>query len=87
MIAIKNRQNEIVRDDERTMRNSKYAETVANHFDYHGSADFHNAKRHDGGTKYKLSIEESWRTTNWTLRIFSFILAITEVNLFLAMIF
>ena len=49
--------------------------------------DFHNAKRHDGGTKHGLSIEETWRTTNWTIRVFSFILAITEVNAFLAMKF
>jgi len=49
--------------------------------------DFHNTKRHDGGTKHGLSIEETWRTTNWTIRVFSFILAITEVNAFLAMKF
>ena len=63
----------------------KYREVIANHFDYRGAVDFHNSKRHDCGTKHGLSLEETWRTTNWTVRVFSFILAVTEVNAFLAM--
>ena len=49
--------------------------------------DFHNSKRHDCGTKHGLSLEETWQTTNWTLRVLSFIISITEVNAFFAMRF
>ena len=66
----KSGQKESVRDDEETMRKFKYTETVANYFDYHGAVDFHNAKRHGGGTNHGISIDEICQTTNWTLRFF-----------------
>ena len=74
-------------DDEETTRKFKYTETIANTFDYRGTVDFHNTNRHDDGTKHGLSIEETWRITNWTLRVFLFILTIMEVNSFLARFF
>ena len=84
-LMVKDNQKESVRalsNDE--TGNFKYTEVIANHFDFRGAVDFHNSKRHDCGTKHGLSLEETWRTTNWTLRVFSFVLAITEVNAFLA---
>ena len=36
----------------------KYTKNVANHSDYHWAVKFHNVKRHDGGTKHGLGIEE-----------------------------
>ena len=63
----------------------KYNVVVGNHFDYRDSVDSHNGKRHDCGTKQGLSIEETWRTNRWPCRVFSFILALTEVNAFNAM--
>ena len=60
---------------------------MANHFDYRSAVDDYNNKRHDGGSKHGLSIKEAWRTTNWCICVFSFILAITEVNAFLMMKF
>ena len=52
---------------------------------FRAAVDFHNSKRHDCGTKHGLSLEETWRTTNWSLRVFSFIIAVCEVNAYLAM--
>ena len=85
-LQVKDGQKESVRDIGNGERKTfKYTEVIANHFDFRGAVDFHNSKRHDCGTKHGLSIEETWRTTNWTLRVFSFIIAITEVNAYLAM--
>ena len=86
-LQVKNSQRESVRDSNGEACKFKYTEVVANHFDFRGAVDFHNSKRHDCGTKHGLSIEETWRTTNWALRVFGFIIAITEVNAFLAMRF
>ena len=84
---MKDNQRESVRDSNGETINIKYTEGIANHFDFRGAIDFHNSKRHDCGTKHGLSIEETWRTTNWALRVFAFIIAITEVDTFLAMRF
>ena len=64
-----------------------YNEVVGNHYRYRDAVDAHNAKRHDAGTKHGLSIENTWRTTRWPCRVFSFILALAEVNAFLAMVY
>ena len=82
-LQVKSRQKESVRDHDGNIKKIKYAETVVNHFDYCGAVDDNNNKTHDGGTKHGLSIEETWRTTHWCIRVFSFILAITEVIAFL----
>ena len=63
----------------------KYNNVVGNHYEYCDAVDQHNAKRHDCGTKLGLSLEDTWRTTRWPIRVFSFILALTEVNAFLSM--
>ena len=70
-----------------TLKTFKYTEMITNDFDYCGVVDFHNAKMHNGGTKCGLLMKETWRTSNWTTCVISFILAITEVNAFLVMRF
>jgi hypothetical protein len=57
----------------------KYTEPFANHFLYRHCVDDHNNLRHAG-----VSIEETWRTHRWVNRVFAFLLAISEVNTFLA---
>jgi hypothetical protein len=42
--------------------------------------DSHNAKRHA-----PIGVETTWATKKWENRVFAFILAVTEVNVYLAM--
>ena len=57
----------------------KYTECFANHYKFRHAVDDHNHLRH------KLpSIEDSWITHRWPVRVFSFILSISEINAFLA---
>ena len=62
----------------------KYTETFANHFDYRGAVDDHNSKQHDGGTHQGVSLETTWTTHRWENRVFSFVIAVAKVNMFLA---
>jgi hypothetical protein len=57
----------------------KYIEPFDNHYRYRHAVDDHNNLRHSG-----ISIEETWMTKRWECRVFAFILAITEVNIYLA---
>ena len=50
------------------------------HFRYRHAVDDHNNLRHA-----LPSIEDSWVTQRWEVRVFGFVLAITEVNAFLAL--
>lgn len=87
-LQVRDNQKESVRDCSNVEATKfKYTEIIANHFVFCAAVDFHNSKRHDCATKHGLSLEETWRTKNWALRVFSFIIAITEVNTFLAMRF
>jgi len=65
----------------------RYTEVPANHYRYRGAVDAHNRWRHDGGANQGLSIEETWDTKRWENRVFAFIVAVVEVNTFLAMKF
>ncbi|KAG7350891.1 transposase IS4 [Nitzschia inconspicua] len=58
----------------------KYTETFENHYRYRHAVDDHNNLRHSD-----ISLEETWVTHRWENRAFAFILAITEVNAYLAM--
>jgi hypothetical protein len=60
----------------------KYPEVMANHYMYRHYVDDHNKLRHQ-----PISLEEIWATKHWTKRVFAFLLAITEVNVMLAMKF
>ena len=54
-----------------------YTEPYANHFLYRHAVDDHKNLRH------RLpAIEDIWLTSRWANRVFSFLLAITEVNIF-----
>lgn len=74
----KNSQNEMV------SKSFQYPEVIGNHYSYRGCVDDHNNKRQDGGTKQGLALESTWSTYRWPIRVFSFILAISEVNAYLA---
>ncbi len=52
------------------------------HFRYRHIVDDHNNLRHSSP-----ALEETWITKRWPVRVFAFLLAITEVNLFLVMKF
>ena len=56
-----------------------YPEGVGNHFLYRHSVDDHNNKQHS-----PISLEVVWGTKYWPNRVFSFLLAVTEVNVNLA---
>ena len=56
-----------------------YTESFYNHFHFRHSMDDHNNLRHA-----TPSIEETWFTHRWANRVFAFLLAITEVNCYLA---
>lgn len=57
----------------------QYAEPFYLHFKYRHAVDDHNNLRHA-----VPSLEETWVTTRWVLRVFQFLLAVTEVNMYLA---
>eukprot|EP00957_Ditylum_brightwellii_P193780 14756603-Ditylum_brightwellii.AAC.1 len=56
----------------------KYTEVFSNHFQFCGVIDNHNNKRHDINGCRGMSLEITWRTTRWELRVFAFILAVVE---------
>ncbi len=58
----------------------RYARPFDWHFCYRHAVDDHNNLRHT-----LPSIEDSWSTTRWEIRVFAFILALTEVIGFLSL--
>jgi hypothetical protein len=56
-----------------------YREPFYNHFRYRHQIDDHNNRRHS-----PLSFEECWATHQWPVRVFAFLLAVSEVNAKLA---
>ena len=56
----------------------KYAKPFSDHYKYRHMVDDHNNLRHSSP-----SLEDIWTTHRWTNRVFAFLLAITEVNLYL----
>ena len=67
------------RNGETETKKFKYTEVIANHFDFRHIVDDHNNLRHQ-----VPAIEETWTTHRWATRVFAFLLAITEVNCYLA---
>ena len=59
-----------------------YTEPFANHFDYRHVVDDHNNLRHG-----LPAIETTMITHNWPVRVFSFILSVTEVNVYKAFLY
>jgi hypothetical protein len=58
----------------------KYILPFQNHFTYRHAVDDHNNHRHQ-----VPSIEETWKTFRWENRVFAFLLALSEVNCWLAL--
>ena len=56
-----------------------YTEPFINHFKFRHQVDDHNNARHS-----PISLEESVNTEDWKIRVFTFILAVVEVNARLA---
>jgi hypothetical protein len=56
-----------------------YTEPFFNHFKFRHQVDDHNNARHS-----PISLEESINTKDWKIRVFTFILAVVEVNARLA---
>lgn len=56
-----------------------YIEPIANHFDFRHCVDDNNHLRH-----MRPSIEETWKTHRWVLRVLAFFLAVSEANTFCA---
>ena len=56
-----------------------YPEVISNHFKFRHAVDDHNGRRHS-----PICLEHVWATKYWPHRPFSFLLAVTEVNVNLA---
>ena len=56
----------------------KYTKNFSFHFRYRHMVDDHNNLRHS-----TPSFEDTWKTNRWENRVFAFLLAITEVNIYL----
>ena len=61
------------------LKHFKYTEPFYNHYKFRHAVDDHNNLRHS-----VPSIEGTWITHRWPLRVFAFILAVSEVNTYLA---
>eukprot|EP00957_Ditylum_brightwellii_P005294 403702-Ditylum_brightwellii.AAC.1 len=84
---IKDEQKILHLQDDGTSIELQYTEVFSNYYEYRDAVDSNNNKCHDGGSNHDLSLEETWKTTCWTIRIVCFILAVVEVNAFLAKVY
>jgi hypothetical protein len=63
-------------------RSFRYPCPIDWHYKFRHAIDDHNNLCHS-----LPSIKDTWRTTRWEIRVFAFIIAISEVNAFLAIRF
>ena len=70
------------RNGQRKNMSFQYTEPFYNHFKFRHQVDDHKNLRHS-----PISLEESLNTKDWKLRVFSFVLALVEVNARLAFAF
>jgi hypothetical protein len=70
------------RNGERQTFTFMYTEPFFNHFKFRHQVDDHNNLRHS-----PISLEESISTKDWRVRVFTFVLALVEVNARLALAF
>ena len=56
----------------------KYCQPFKDHFQYRHMVDDHNHLRHSNP-----SLEDTWSTHRWANRVFAFLIAVTEVNVYL----
>ena len=52
----------------------KYPEVLYNHYQHRDSVNAHNALR-----MYPIAIKEAWKTHRWALRVFQFLVAVSEI--------
>ena len=62
-------------NNEKTTTTFKYPEIVSNHYHYCDMIDNHN-----GMHMHAIALEETWITSHWPNRVFSFLLVVTVVN-------
>jgi hypothetical protein len=70
----------ITRNGQKENVSFKYTEPFLNHFKYQHQVDDHNNLRHS-----PISLEDSLSTKDWNVRVFTFIIALVEVNTGVAM--
>lgn len=58
----------------------RYPELVYNHFKYRHAVDDHNNRRQS-----PIALEKTWTTSWWPNRVFTFLLAVTEINVLLCL--
>ena len=75
-LTVENGAKKATRFDGKDKRVFSYTKCFAYHFKYRHNDD-HNNLRHSSP-----SIEETWKTHRWENRVFAFLLAITEVNIY-----
>ena len=67
------------KDKKTVSKTFNYPEIMSNHFKFRHAVDDHNGRRHS-----PICLEHVWATKYWPHRPFSFLLAVTEVNVNLA---
>jgi len=68
-----------MKDGNKVTKTFKFTEPYSNHYRFRHAVDDHNNLRHQ-----VPSIEGTWVTQRWPIRVLGFLLAISEVNCFLA---
>ena len=61
---------------EKRRKTFQYPEVISDYFACRDKVDSHNGLR-----MFPIALEETWKTKRWPLRVFQFLLAITEVNI------
>ena len=84
-LTVSGGQKEEIRMDNGKLVKFKYPETVSDHYRYMGGLYNNNLLRRDCGTKSQTGLDSSWKTTWWSIRVFDFFIACTEVNSYLEM--
>ena len=73
-----NGEKDNVRHDKGETHTFKYTKPFSDHFKYRHMVDDHNNLRHSSP-----SFEDTWVTHRWQNKVFAFLLAVTEINLYL----
>ncbi len=68
----------LTKDGQDQSASFKYTDPFYLHFRYHHAVDDHNNLRHQ-----VPSLEETWTSCCWACHVFAFLLAVTEVNVYL----
>ena len=74
----KESERKYMKNSEPVLVKFQYCLPFSNHFDFRHVIDDHNNLRHS-----KAALEETWTTHCWATRVFSFVLAVVEVNCYL----